>query len=405
MSDPIYKTVPQELPVGDKQQQSTGGKQQDEGDTRCGFWIYRPAYMQPLARIGVFAAFYSLANMLTNTLTFYVNSQITTLERQFGFSSHQTGIIMAANDVGFLVFVLFAAHLATRTHIPRSLAITTIVFGISGIFCSLPHFLFGASVNKDPTTDNSTESNFSKQSAVAGSFCDIFNISGDPCGINTAQNTAGQKDQTTSEKVSEISFVIIVLGMTLQGFGKAPRLSYSLLYLDDNTKKVNTGFYAGIMSAAAVLGPVAAFLLGGVFSRMYVTLEATQLTPRHPSWIGAWWLGFVVFGLLAVIAAIPLFCFPRKLPRNKVKDAPLTQKTPAGLNAIEDRCAISPEFVASLSRLAVNPVYGCLVVSSCFHIFMAAGSTAFYPKYLERVFHLGIHTANYITGGTLAYKY
>ncbi|CAG5123255.1 unnamed protein product, partial [Candidula unifasciata] len=433
MSVPIYKPVSQKLLPLDNRPLPPSLKVQKEVDTQCGLCTCQPACMQPLATIGIFTGFYSFANMLAQTLNYYVNSQITTLERQFGFSSYYTGIIMAANDIGFLVCVLFAAHLATKVHVARSLGVTMILFGISGISCSLPHFLFGASVNKDPTTDNSnsTESNFSKQPFV-GSFCDMFNISGDPCGIDAALNTAEQKAGTASEKVSQISFLIIVLGMCLQGFGKAPNTSYALVYVDDNTKKVNTGFYIGIIAATSVLGPVSAFLLGGVFSRIYVTLEVTQLTPRHPRWIGAWWLGFVVFGLLAVIAAIPLFCFPRKLPRSKVKDARGNDTTSAGNvdlskpvlshDSLKQRhgdkianCHTAPsskrlgfrslikhyrEFIASLCRLLVNPIYVCWVVSSCFYIFMIAGSTAFYPKYLERVFDLEVHTANYITAAT-----
>ncbi|BFZ20992.1 hypothetical protein BsWGS_24031 [Bradybaena similaris] len=246
MDSPIYKPVSQNPPAKDKLQGSSRSGVH-RVDTSCGFWMCKPACVQPLATIGVFTGVYSLANMLTQTLTYYVNSQVTTLERQFGFSSHQTGIIMAANDVGFLVCVLFAAHLASRTHIPRSLGVTTIVYGISGIACSLPHFLFGASININPTTENinSTESNFSKQSAVTGSLCDLFNNSRDPCETDTVQTDSDRSAQTTEEKVAGISLVIIVIGMALQGFGKAPRLTYSVVYVDDNTAKVNTGFYTG----------------------------------------------------------------------------------------------------------------------------------------------------------------
>ncbi|CAG5123500.1 unnamed protein product, partial [Candidula unifasciata] len=403
MSFTIYKPVAKTDPANDNEQTPSSLGASCKMDTQCGFWMYRPACLQPLAKIGVFSVLYGFASLMTQTLTHYVNSQVTTLERQFGFSSYQTGIIMAANDIGYLACVLFAAYLAPRTHIPRSLGIAVIIYGISGISCSLPHFLFGASVNKDPTTDNSnsTESNFSKQAAVVGSLCDIFNISGDPCGIDTAKTV---KDTgATSDKTS---LIIIVIGMALQGFGKAPRSSFAITYVDDNTARVNTGFYAGIMASMSILGPFAAFLLGGVFSRMYVTLEATQLTPRHPKWIGAWWLGYIVFGLLSLVVSIPLFCFPRRLPRKKVKDISVEEKTITGYfrhivkpNLYSPHLSPSPltEIVASLWRLLTNPVFICLLCSSCFLMFNAASDFAFSPKYLERMFHLPTHTSNYIT--------
>uniref|UniRef100_A0A2C9LKP6 Uncharacterized protein n=1 Tax=Biomphalaria glabrata TaxID=6526 RepID=A0A2C9LKP6_BIOGL len=64
-----------------------------------------------------------------------------------------------------------------------------------------------------------------------------------------------------------------------------------------------------------ILGPAVAYTMGGLFSKMYVSLEATTLTPKHPNWIGAWWLGYVVFGILSLVISIPLFWFPRKLPQ------------------------------------------------------------------------------------------
>jgi organic anion transporter 2B/organic anion transporter 3A len=37
------------------------------------------------------------------------------------------------------------------------------------------------------------------------------------------------------------------------------------------------------------------------------------MDPRDPRWIGAWWLGFVVFGIASLFLALPLALFPRQL--------------------------------------------------------------------------------------------
>ena len=34
---------------------------------------------------------------------------------------------------------------------------------------------------------------------------------------------------------------------------------------------------------------------------------------RHPKWIGAWWLGYITFGIASIVFAVPLFCFPRRV--------------------------------------------------------------------------------------------
>ncbi|BFZ20987.1 hypothetical protein BsWGS_24026 [Bradybaena similaris] len=59
-------------------------------------------------------------------------------------------------------------------------------------------------------------------------------------------------------------------------------------------------------------------------------------------------------------------------------------------------CKHSREFLASLFRLLTNPVYACVVLSSCCTLFSVAGISAFSSKYLESMFHLPAHTANYV---------
>ena len=64
---------------------------------------------------------YHLVNAQADLKETKLPRQVTTLERQFGFSSNQTGLIMAANDIGFLVCVLGVSYLAPRMHIPKAL--------------------------------------------------------------------------------------------------------------------------------------------------------------------------------------------------------------------------------------------------------------------------------------------
>ena len=63
----------------------------------------------------------SLAALSTSTLSTYIGSQITTLERQFGFSSSVSGILLGCNDFGYLLTTLPMAYVARRVHIPLSL--------------------------------------------------------------------------------------------------------------------------------------------------------------------------------------------------------------------------------------------------------------------------------------------
>ena len=44
-----------------------------------------------------------------------------------------------------------------------------------------------------------------------------------------------------------------------------------------------------------------------------ILISEVSISPLHPAWIGAWWLGFVVFGILSIILAFPLVFFPRRM--------------------------------------------------------------------------------------------
>lgn len=39
--------------------------------------------------------------------------------------------------------------------------------------------------------------------------------------------------------------------------------------------------------------------------------KETNISPRDPRWLGAWWLGFLVFGGSGLVVGIPLLFFPR----------------------------------------------------------------------------------------------
>ena len=66
---------------------------------------------------------------------------------------------------------------------------------------------------------------------------------------------------------------------------------------------------------------------------MYVKLtEKPSFVEGDPRWIGAWWLGPPLIGLLVFIFAILVALFPRRLP---VKDSQLTDAAAKGSKAFQ----------------------------------------------------------------------
>jgi hypothetical protein len=54
-------------------------------------------------------------------------------------------------------------------------------------------------------------------------------------------------------------------------------------------------------------------ILGIYFACTCVYLTDVDMNPQDPRWIGAWWLGFVIFGIVSLFLALPLALFPKQL--------------------------------------------------------------------------------------------
>ena len=45
-----------------------------------------------------------------------------------------------------------------------------------------------------------------------------------------------------------------------------------------------------------------------------LSFACRNLTSSDPSWVGAWWLGYIISTVIATILALFMFLFPRELP-------------------------------------------------------------------------------------------
>ncbi|XP_076437791.1 solute carrier organic anion transporter family member 2A1-like [Babylonia areolata] len=432
----------------------------EEEEIYCGLGQCRPSFLQRCADIKYVTAALCFAGLSTSTLSMYINSQITTLERQFGFSSSVSGVLLSCNDLGYLLTTLFMSYLARRVHILRAISFSTLLFGLSGLVCTLPFF---ASLPSLPPVPHPTETgtgnggdisgsgggdflsinanlsgsgllsgsgNFSGSSVASSRGYDIMSggnvsrggggarpfeeylctvvaggnlsseVGGLYGGINGSDGCGDVGKQRPTGAMSEdkkwMAVTFIGLGMVFQGFGKSPRHPFVSTYVDDNVPKTKTTLYLGIVSCVSMFGPVLAFTLGGLFSKMYLTLEDTTMSPRDPRWVGAWWLGFLVFGFLGILASIPTLFLPRRLrPQPHLRRLEAARKRAAKGRKY---CHDMKEFLRSMLRLARNPVYVCMVMGTCSVLFGISGMISFLPKYLETQFMIPAWKANIILG-------
>ncbi|XP_060063799.1 solute carrier organic anion transporter family member 2B1-like [Ylistrum balloti] len=316
----------------------------------CGIGPFRPSLFKNFGNIPCFVGCYSIIGLLSQSLNTYLGSQIPSIEKQFGLSSAYSGILMSFNDIGYLAVVLLVSSIAPYVHIPRMLFGAFLVYGISGVVCSLPHFFSLASgtlpslADDDVINENlSSTVRVSSMRSKVYPLCDLITgntsvLFEDACVKNLKEES--DTDDTKSD-VRTMFLAIFGIGMVLQGVAKSLRGPFVTVYVDDNGEKRKTGFYMGIIIAVAIAGPSVAFVVGGVFSKMYVTLEDVDITPRDPRWIGAWWIGFLMFGGASIVFAMPMALFPRHIKKPKAivvkgkstKDMELFDKVKASTKA------------------------------------------------------------------------
>merc|ERR1711911_363053 len=94
------------------------------------------------------------------------------------------------------------------------------------------------------------------------------------------------------------------------------------------------------------------------------TLRGTGFQSSDPRWIGAWWLGFAVLGLLLTCYAFVLAAFPRRLvSANHKKEATEAETTPPTISASVASMEVAPpeeeeDRKSSINLLNINETLG-----------------------------------------------
>lgn len=204
--------------------------------------------------------------------------------------------------------------------------------------------------------------------------------------------------------------------------------------------------YIGCIYSMAAFGPVLGFLLGAyllsfhmdsfsgtlisiskpdllLFSLLAETFSFSSLDPGDRRWVGMWWGGFLLCGLLLIIVAIPFFLFPKVLTHEKKKlkklepiCKPITTNNSNSLSRQQSQEKVHPprsnskknldsgygkdikDIPLSMWRLVSNPVYIVTCLGACMELMIVSGFIVFLPKYLETQFSLGKSQASVFTG-------
>lgn len=95
--------------------------------------------------------------------------------------------------------------------------------------------------------------------------------------------------------------------------------------------------------------------------------ETVTITPGDARWVGAWWLGYIISGVITLMSAVPFWFLPKSLPIPVDKhDSSCTQEQ---ARFIKDSSVMQHKFrqeePANLHQMAKGLDRGCFLSTYC----------------------------------------
>ena len=298
---------------------------------------------------------------------------ISSLERRYRFSSLSASFIISVFDFAVVICGILISYFGEKGHKPRWIGIAFCIQGIGAFIFALPHFIFG-------------KYQVGSNVGVALEACNDTNQLVPDCDVG---NT--------------VAYALFIVGNIIIGVGAAPLFTIGISYIDDIVFPKWVSLHIGLFQISTFIGPAFGFGLGSAFLTIYVDPgETTTLTEEDPSWVGAWWLCFVVIGIVSILGSIPFFLYPRVLDDSHMV---LKERQEQMTRSYRGKFGDEKSF---LQQMKAFPYHLLDIFKSKTWVFMTIGVTvlflgldgliSFAPKYLETVYNLPSSTAGLLIG-------
>ncbi|CAG2104452.1 unnamed protein product [Medioppia subpectinata] len=362
--------------------------------TGCGIGSWRPKWLQLWATPKMFLLLFGLEGILQGGAYMYMVASLTTLEKRYAFNSLVSGFILIADDVSGLIFRPIMGYLANRLHRPRLIGWSMILVSLGCFFATVPYIIYGPGVHMLGTK--------------------IVNKTVEYCDNNRGVDSSCAASD--SGRSVWIPVLFLWLSTALNGVGGSAFWTIGMPFIDDSVKKKNSPIYISMAACFRLLGPTIAFLLSAYVLTYYENplIDPGITDKRDPRYVGAWWIGFALLGVLIFIFALPLFMFPKKFAKKHPDD--YADSKDDNKNYVDKQVQIERDAKAKakadainkanaelslgfrLMRLLKNPIFVCFVLGTTLRLFGVLGYMTFKPKYMESQYKQSASSANMLSG-------
>lgn len=268
------------------------------------------------------------------------------------------------------ISITFVTYFASFFHKPRILGISCLLMGITGFLFASPQFLFGRYESEAVNVFNET--------------CEDNRDAIEDCSL---ANTA--------------AYAMFVLSSIALSLPSSVLHTLTTSYIDEIVYPRFVSLHIGVFNIFHVLGPAIGYLFGSACLSIYVDpwLD-TPLTESDPAWVGAWWIPFIVVGVIAFILSVPYLMFPKWLHDSSLVREERRKEMALVYREFEDptfREAVQ-QFPIQFRRLLVNPSFMFAAIGLASIYIFTQGVISFAPKFLQNQFYLTSSIAGLVTG-------
>ncbi|XP_031628442.1 solute carrier organic anion transporter family member 74D-like [Contarinia nasturtii] len=352
----------------------------------CGLSYWRPRWLQKYAKPGVFILFNSLFETIQFAGVIYLNTTITTLEKQFKIPSKTTGIILSGKEISQVTLSLILTYFGGRKNIPKWLSFGAVCYGLSYFIVALSHFIYGAGEEVLQYTQEYSSWNQTISSEVASN-------PNRPENSKICQNSTILGDDS-DEELLYVPLILIFLSRFVLGIGWTLFFSLGTTYIDNSVKGCNFPLIFSCRESLRSFGPILGFCFAYVMLRIFVAPTLTPLIPQDDHrWIGAWWLGCIIIALLTFFFAGIFGLFPRSLKKEETsKNAKLDREKLDNNTELKPKIegnknGVMKDFQKAIWRLLTNKFMMLNCFGEIFHVLKRFGFTIFMGRMMEVQFN------------------
>ncbi|XP_040344678.1 solute carrier organic anion transporter family member 1C1 isoform X3 [Herpailurus yagouaroundi] len=302
----------------------------------------------------------------------YLKSTITQIERRFDIPSSLVGVIDGSFEIGNLLVITFVSYFGAKLHRPKIIGTGCLIMGVGTLLIAMPQFFM-------------QQYRYEKYSPFSNSTLSISPClleSDNQLPISIIEKSQSKRSDECEIDASSSMWVYVFLGNLLRGIGETPIQPLGIAYLDDFASEDNSAFY----------------------------IDHITITPKDPQWVGAWWLGYLIAGIVSLLAAVPFWCLPKSLPRPRsredsnsssekskfIMDDRTDYQTPHGEKS--KIMEMARDFLPSLKNIFGNPLYLLYLCASTVQFNSLFGMVTYKPKYIEQQYGQSASKANFVIG-------